>query len=138
MSTTVPSVYAQLTWAGIELSAQGDRLLFRPRSAATPALRMFMETYKPELLALVSHLRAPLHRAGFWGRCASTLIAQANDSVHRTALREYFEERAAICEFDGNLGTDEAERLAFKQLCRWVAGGANAGARQPSPRSAAS
>ena len=33
-------------------------------------------------------------------------------------LRDRFEERAGICEFDGNLSRDEAERLAFDAIRR--------------------
>lgn len=135
---TASSIYAHLMSTGVELSARDGRLLFRPESAVTPTLRRRMKTHKRDLLALVVHLDAPLHRTGFWGRCASALLARAEDKENRFDLRDYFEERAAIAEYEGDLSTDEAERLAFLQLCRRVTDEANVEASPPTPRSAAS
>ena len=65
---------------------------------------------------------APPLPAGTWGQCASARLARVADDAKRAALREAFEERAAICQHEGHLGVDEAERIAFLQLCSLVAG----------------
>jgi hypothetical protein len=56
------------------------------------------------------------YRHPSWSRQASALIASIEDSDIRADLRERFEERVAICEIDGNLPTDEAERIAYEQI----------------------
>jgi hypothetical protein len=52
----------------------------------------------------------------FWYRAALKLIDSVSDPDHRVDLRLVFEERAAICEYDGNLSRPEAERIAFHEL----------------------
>jgi hypothetical protein len=51
-----------------------------------------------------------------WARQASALIAGVRDDDVRDELRLRFEERAAICEFDGKLTRVEAERVAYDSL----------------------
>ena len=51
-----------------------------------------------------------------WARRAAALLAQVRDAELRADLRDRFDERAAICELDGNLSRGEAERLAFDEL----------------------
>ena len=53
-----------------------------------------------------------------WARRASSLLNGIADPTLRADLRERFEERAGIIEFDGNLPRDEAERLAYEELAR--------------------
>ena len=53
-----------------------------------------------------------------WGRRAAALLALIQDEQVRADLRERFEERAGIMEYDGNLPRDEAERLAYEELAR--------------------
>jgi hypothetical protein len=57
-----------------------------------------------------------------WAKRAATLLATVHDRDLRTDLRDRFEERVAICEYDGNLNRDEAERLAFDELRRELHG----------------
>lgn len=61
----------------------------------------------------------------FWYRAAIKLIDAVSDPDRRADLRMMFEERAAICEYDGNLPRPEAERIAFHEL-RIAVGDANA------------
>jgi hypothetical protein len=49
-------------------------------------------------------------------RAAVVLIEQQVDPDHRAELRERFELRAAVAEYDGGLSRPEAERLAFREL----------------------
>ena len=51
-------------------------------------------------------------------RAAVALIEQQPDSDRRADLREEFEHRAAVAEYDGGLTRPEAERLAFRELRR--------------------
>ncbi len=51
-----------------------------------------------------------------WSRQAAALIAGLRDESLRDDLRLRFEERAAICELDGQLPRAEAERVAYESL----------------------
>ena len=55
-------------------------------------------------------------RSQQWAQRASALLATVADAERRVALRDMFEERAAICEHDGGMLREEAERLAFEEL----------------------
>jgi len=54
--------------------------------------------------------------AAAWARRAAGLLATVDDTNRRAALRELFEHRAGVCEFDGCLPRDDAERIAFAGL----------------------
>jgi len=55
-----------------------------------------------------------------WAKRASALIASLNDEDQRVAARDHFEERAAICEWDGGLSRQDAEALAYREIReRW-------------------
>ena len=51
-----------------------------------------------------------------WARQAASLLARVGDSDRRAEFRERFEERAAICEYCGELSRDEAEHIAFLEI----------------------
>lgn len=51
-----------------------------------------------------------------WYRAAVALIEQQPDPDQRADLRERFEHRAAVAEYDGMLAREDAERLAFREL----------------------
>jgi hypothetical protein len=51
-----------------------------------------------------------------WAKKAAALLARIQDDDLRLDLRFRFEERAAICEHDGRLRGDEAERVAFEEI----------------------
>lgn len=100
----------QLRDRDIRLSANGDRLVVdAPRGALTEQLRGMLRGHKAELLAIVT---AP----DLWARRAATLLSGVADPDRRADLRELFEHRAAVCEFDGRLPRTDAERLAFGEL----------------------
>ena len=58
-----------------------------------------------------------------WAQRAATLLASVQDDIFRTACRDAFEERAAICHYDGGLTLDEAEHVAYEELCAALHGG---------------
>ena len=56
-----------------------------------------------------------------WARRAAALLSGVADPDLRADLRELFEHRAAVCEFDGGLSRADAERIAFGELQRATA-----------------
>lgn len=56
-----------------------------------------------------------------WFRAAIVLIQNQTDSDQRAELRELFEHRAAVAEYDGGLSRADAERVAFRELRQAVA-----------------
>jgi len=53
-----------------------------------------------------------------WFRASIVLIDRQPDPDRRAELRESFEYRAALSQYDGGLSRTEAERLAFRELRR--------------------
>ena len=51
-----------------------------------------------------------------WAKRAAALLALVRDDDSRVSLRERFEERAAICEYDGGVTREDAERVAFEEI----------------------
>ncbi|MGB9670678.1 MAG: hypothetical protein ACPLXR_05955 [Halothiobacillaceae bacterium] len=78
------ALLADLRAAGFALHPDGDRLIVSPASKLTPAQREAIREHKPGLLACL------------WAE----------------TLKEHFEERAAILEFDGGIPREEAEAAA--------------------------
>ena len=100
---------------GVELLADGDRLRFRPQTVVDSQMRRRMARYKEGLIEALSDdgmVEAP----GRWAQYASALLATVADVERRVALRDLFEERAAICEYDGGMLREEAEQVAFEEL----------------------
>lgn len=102
-------VLNELRARGVELRAQGNRLRFRPVDRVTPDLLARLREHKAELLAI-------LDGPGRWARRAAALLSTVANPGIRADLRELFEHRAAVCEFDGGLSRTEAERIAFEEL----------------------
>ena len=102
---------AELSQRGIQLQAHGDRLRYRPRNSVCADLAERMKTYKADLLAM---LRATGPRAE-----AARMIRsarQAGDRDLAVTLRDAWRERVAICEIEGGLTPEEAEKVAEKNL----------------------
>jgi hypothetical protein len=53
-----------------------------------------------------------------WAQRAASLLANIDDADRRADLREHFEDRAAICEYDGGMSRNDAERMAFEEIRR--------------------
>lgn len=122
MTTAAISTLFELFRRGVALAAVDGRLRLWPASALDDGLRAAVARDKPQLMAWLWWLSAPAGQAGFWGRCASALLAGMADPALRVDVREAFEHRAAVTEFDACLGRDEAERLAFGELWQTVCG----------------
>ncbi len=52
----------------------------------------------------------------YWYRASVALIEHQSDPDRRAELREAFEHRAAVAEYDGGLSRADAERIAFREL----------------------
>jgi hypothetical protein len=59
-SVTAAKLMANLNRLGIRIKADGDRLLFSPRSVVTPDLAESMKAHKSELLAMLRTGDAPV------------------------------------------------------------------------------
>lgn len=105
----------QLQDRDIRLSANGDRLVVdAPRGTLTEQHRGTLQEHKAELLAVLTD-------RDHWARHAAALLSGVADPDVRADLRELFEHRAAVCEFDGGLSRADAERIAFGELQRTTA-----------------
>ncbi|MEO5350413.1 MAG: hypothetical protein H7836_12300 [Magnetococcus sp. YQC-3] len=91
-------ILEDLQQAGLRLSLAGDTLRVVPRDAITPAARTMIREHKAGLVELL--------REG---------AATNSDTTQGVMDDDNFQERAAICEFDGGLPREWAEGLA--QLC---------------------
>lgn len=89
-----------------------------PRDALTADRLAALREHKPALLAILRGAMTP----ATWARRAAARLARVDDVVRRIALRDAFEERAAICEHDAGLSLDEAERMAFEELTEALGG----------------
>jgi len=105
---SVEALLSELDRRGIEVVAAGDRIRYRPASRVGPDLLAWLRASKPELLRALA--------ADPWARRAAALLATVADPDRRADLRELFEHRAGVCEFDGNLSRDDAERFACGEL----------------------
>ena len=85
----------QLERHGLTLTLDGDRLRVAPRNAITPPLAELIRSHKP---ALIADLQA----------------RQAQPCPDLEDVREFYEERAAIIEYDGGLSRPEAEAEAVR------------------------
>lgn len=108
MSTAV-AILDELRQRGVEVRVDGSRLLFRPLDRVPPELLTQLRIRKAELMTI-------LQAGDYWARRAAALLSNVTDPDVRADLRELFEHRAAVCEFDGNLSRTDAERVAFGEL----------------------
>ena len=107
---TAAKLLTDLRRAGVMLAAKGDRLAFdAPAGVMTPAIQAMLKARKRELLAVLAgdHLNA-----------AAALVLTITNPDKSAEMAYLFEERAGICEFDGNMSRGEAERIAYWELCK--------------------
>jgi hypothetical protein len=109
--TPLGVLLADLSARGIALRADGDRLRFRPRSAA-PELVERLRTHKAELLGLLQGADGPAAEADAIIRH----VRAAGDNDLADRLAEAWEERLSICTTDGGLTLAAAELVALEQL----------------------
>ncbi len=87
-----PSILADLWRRGLKVVVSGADLHISPRSALTDTDRTALRACKRELVYVLS----------------SATVADLSPS-----LRELWEERAAIMEYEGDVPREQAERLAL-------------------------
>ena len=90
--TTAELLLEELVTLGVRAEARGDNLRLCPGSRVTPELAEQLREHKSGILQL---LRL---------------------SVLTLDQREVWEERVAICVFDGELNEERAEAVAWRQL----------------------
>jgi hypothetical protein len=96
--------------AGIALAEEGGQVVCRaPEGVEIPVDDI--RQLKPELLAALS---------GDYFAAARELVMRIADPHEREALAEVFEERAGICQFDGNMSRGDAEWAGYIELARAV------------------
>ncbi|MBI4719031.1 MAG: hypothetical protein HY763_14590 [Planctomycetes bacterium] len=110
---------------GVRLEARGDTLhVEAPKGVLTDARLASLRAHKAGLLAALRPAvsdqlpggTAETPRDGRGAERAAGLLASVPDPDRRADLRELFDERAGIVEYDGRLPRDEAERAAFLEL----------------------
>ena len=89
--------------AGLRIVRDGDTLLVYGPPEAEPIVEQLRE-HKPAILNQ------------WWNWQARRLLAGVDDLDLRQDLADVFDERAAICEYDGGLPAPDAEQLAFGEL----------------------
>src|SRR5262245_45285770 len=82
--------------AGLNVAVKGDTLVIRGPRRAEPIVRKLID-HKPELMAALAQ--------------AARLHPVAHDPV---TWRDFYEERAAISEFEGGLSRHQADAIAFE------------------------
>jgi hypothetical protein len=110
--TTASQLLKDLRLVGIVLNANGDRLGFdAPAGAMTPAVLAILKARKAELLAVLS---------GDYLAAAAALVSCFPDFAQQKELVYLFDERAGICQFDGDISRSKSERRAYCELARVV------------------
>jgi TubC N-terminal docking domain len=107
MNTPTPNnaaaLLAELDAKGVQIEADGDRLLYRPREAVTVDMAGRMKAHKAHLLVLLATTKT----AGWLHEVAATWPA---------GWRKLWLDRAAIAERDENMPRPVAEDRAFHLL----------------------
>jgi len=113
-----PVLLAILDGPGLWTPAERDRTQRAGLAEAdVPPLVTEARAALADLGAELENIETPESREGIhWAQRASALIASLGDDEHRVRARDWFEERAAICEYHGNLPRREAERIAYQEL----------------------
>lgn len=94
--------------AGLAVWVIGNKLRVRGQKRLEP-LAMQMLSRKVELITI-------LDGHDYCALRAAALLSHIKDSERQADLRELFEHRAGVCEYDGGLSRVEAERIAFDEL----------------------
>jgi len=97
----------------------GDDPLVGPEqevSGPSPADQILAEEVRAAMAMLGGAPPTAQVPADLWYCAAVALIERQPDHDRRTELREQFEHRAAVVQYDGGLSRQEAERMAFRVL----------------------
>ena len=107
---TAATLYRRCRQSDITLAADGESIRFdAPADAEVPVEEI--RKLKPELLAVLG---------GEYLHAALELVLRVPDPDERQALADLFDERAAVCQYDGGMSRGEAERVAYGELARAV------------------
>lgn len=109
---TAAVVYRACRKAGIALAVNGDKIRYQA-PADVPVPLDDIRRCKPELLAMLQ---------GDYLLAAKALLEREADPGQWDDLAYRFDERAAVCEFDGNLNRGEAEKVAYCELAGVIEG----------------
>lgn len=108
--------------AGISVEVRGSNLVLRARSRPPAEVIEWIRIEKASLIAALA--RPESATKGILGPSAPRLSHQATPPIANEAAEDwigFFEERAAIAEFDGGLARDRAEVAAFKScVVMWL------------------
>jgi hypothetical protein len=107
---TARQLFPRCRKAGIALAVEDDQIVCKAPAGVTIPVAHLRQV-KTELLAVLK---------GEYVAAAVALLMRIPDPQERELLAEAFDERAGICEFDGNISRGEAERAAYIQLARTV------------------
>jgi hypothetical protein len=111
--TTARMLFHRCRKAGIALAVDGDGIAFdAPPGVVVPVDDL--RACKAELLAVLR---------GDYLNAAAALVKRVADPDERADLAYRFDERAGICEFDGNMSRSQAERQAYIELAKSMEGG---------------
>jgi hypothetical protein len=98
----------ELQTQGVIVTACDGRLrLDAPKGILTPDVQDRIRASKS---GIMDALRQP------WARRLSAMLSAMDDADARQMLRDLFEERAGIFEYECGLAREEAERLAFEHV----------------------
>ena len=86
------ALLCRLRGIGLSISVDGGNLAVQPKALITDEIRVLIREHKTELLTVLS-------------------TPATTEAINADAI-EFFEERAAIAEFDGGLSREEAEKEA--------------------------
>jgi len=119
----VQSILATCERLDVRLSVKGDKLAVdAPKGVLTPELRTMLTAAKLEILRLLAGAGTDaddlpiVDPPGTWAKRAAGLLAGIDDPDRRADLREAFEHRAGVCESNGELSRDDAERVAYREI----------------------
>ncbi len=94
--------------AGIEVLANGDRLKLRGAAAPPPDVLLAIRQHKPQILALLAGRPVP--------------VPMSDTAWDTEDWAAFYDERAAITEYDGELPRHEAETMALNEcVTEWLA-----------------
>jgi hypothetical protein len=116
---TAESLLCELRNRGVEFVIDGSRLRYHPKSAVPENKRALLTRYKPDLIRLIVDSKVP--PPSRWARCAAALLATIEDADQRADLRDAYEERAGILEYEAGLTREDADERAFHYLLEALA-----------------
>jgi len=109
---------AEVVRKGITLRVEQNRLKYYPKFSMPSNLLATLKTHRDELLEFLEAENKPDKRNGPRQRIAELIrqYRRMGDRQHAVWLFDAWKERLAICEVDGMLPTEEAEKIAEHEI----------------------